>query len=155
MNRFFLTAADVAADAVETVSEAVTEAATEDLGGFMSPERLALAGQVVLIGLGMVFAVLALLWGILALFGKVMTRTKKQTAPAEPVAPVEPAAPVAEEPVADAAATVAETDDGELIAVITAAVAAAIESDEELSSHFASGFRVVSFKKSARSARGH
>lgn len=146
MNRFFLTAADVAADAVETVSE--------DLGGFMSPERLELAGQVFLIGMGMVFAVLALLWGILALFGKVMTRTKKQTAPAEPVAPVEPAAPVAEEPVADAA-TVAETDDGELIAVITAAVAAAIESDEELSSRFASGFRVVSFKKSARSARGH
>lgn len=150
MNRFFLTAADVVADAVETV----TEAATEDLGGFMSPERLELAGQVFLIGMGMVFAVLALLWGILALFGKVMTRTKKQTAPAEPVAPVEPAAPVAEEPVADAA-TVAETDDGELIAVITAAVAAAIESDEELSSRFASGFRVVSFKKSARSARGH
>lgn len=146
MNRFFLTAADVAADAVETVSE--------DLGGFMSPERLELAGQVFLIGMGMVFAVLALLWGILALFGKVMTRTKKQTAPAEPVAPVEPAAPVAEEPVADAA-TVAETDDGELIAVITAAVAAAIESDEELSSRFASGFRVVSFKKSARSARGN
>lgn len=154
MNRFFLTAADVAADAVETVTEAVTEAATEDLGGFMSPERLELAGQVFLIGMGMVFAVLALLWGILALFGKVMTRTKKQTAPAEPVAPVEPAAPVAEEPVADAA-TVAEADDGELIAVITAAVAAAIESDEELSSRFASGFRVVSFKKSARSARGH
>lgn len=154
MNRFFLTAADVAADAVETVTEAVTEAATEDLGGFMSPERLELAGQVFLIGMGMVFAVLALLWGILALFGKVMTRTKKQTAPAEPVAPVEPAAPVAEEPVADAA-TVAEADDGELIAVITAAVAAAIESDEELSSRFASGFRVVSFKKSARSARGN
>lgn len=139
MNRFFLTAA---------------EAATEDLGGFMSPERLELAGQVFLIGMAMVFAVLALLWGILALFGKVMTRTKKQSAPAEPVAPVESAAPVAEEPVADVA-TVAETDDGELIAVITAAVAAAIESDEELSSRFASGFRVVSFKKSARSARGH
>lgn len=139
MNRFFLTAA---------------EAATEDLGGFMSPERLALAGQVVLIGLGMVFAVLALLWGILSIFGKIMTRTQKQSAPAAPVAPVEPAAPVAEEPVADAA-TVTETDDGELIAVITAAVTAAIESDEELSSRFASGFRVVSFKKSARSARSH
>lgn len=137
MNRFFLKAA---ADA--------------DLGGFMSPERLELAGQVVLIGLGMVFAVLALLWGILVIFGKVMTRQKKQAdeptpapeAPAEQtvsaVSESEPAVPSAE-------------DDGELIAVITAAVAAAIESDEVLSSRFASGFRVVSFKKSARSARGN
>lgn len=141
MNPFFLSAAEAA------------EAATEELGGFMSSARLELAGQVVLIGMGMVFAVLALLWGILAIFGKVMTR-KKQPAPVEPVAPAETAAPVAEEPVADATAASAP-DDGELIAVITAAVAAAIQSDEALSSRFASGFRVVSFKKSARSARGN
>lgn len=142
MNPFFLSAAEAA------------EAATEELGGFMSSARLELAGQVVLIGMGMVFAVLALLWGILAIFGKVMTR-KKQPAPVEPVAPAETAAPVAEEPVADATAAASAPDDGELIAVITAAVAAAIQSDEALSSRFASGFRVVSFKKSARSARGN
>lgn len=131
------------------------KAASEpDIGGFMSPERLELAGQVLLIGLGMVFAVLALLWGILTIFGKVMTRQKKQAnepAPA-PEAPAEEIAPALSEP--EPAAASAE-DDGELIAVITAAVAAAIESDEVLSSRFESGFRVVSFKKSTRSARGN
>lgn len=136
MNRFFLKAASDA-----------------DLGGFMSPERLELAGQVVLIGMGMVFAVLALLWGILAIFGKVMSRQGKQTGEPAPTpealdAQIVPA-------VSEPEPAVAETDDGELIAVITAAVAAAIESDEVLSSRFASGFRVVSFKKSARSARGN
>ena len=50
---------------------AKAEQSGEDLGGFMSPERLEIAGQVVLIGMGMVFAVLALLWGVLAIFGKV------------------------------------------------------------------------------------
>ena len=40
---------------------AKAEQSGEDLGGFMSPERLEIAGQVVLIGMGMVFAVLALL----------------------------------------------------------------------------------------------
>lgn len=131
------------------------KAASEpDIGGFMSPERLELAGQVLLIGLGMVFGVLALLWGILTIFGKVMTRQKKQAnEPASaPEAPAEEIAPAVSEP-KPAAASV--EDDGELIAVITAAVAAAIESDEVLSSRFESGFRVVSFKKSTRSARGN
>lgn len=131
------------------------KAASEpDIGGFMSPERLELAGQVFLIGMFMVFAVLALLWGILTIFGKVMTRQKKQAnepAPA-PEAPAEEIASAVSEP----GSTVAPVeDDGELIAVITAAVAAAIESDEVLSSRFESGFRVVSFKKSTRSARGN
>lgn len=137
MNQFFLKAASDA-----------------DLGGFMSPERLELAGQVVLIGLGMVFAVLALLWGILAIFGKVMTRQKKQVSePASaPEAPAEQTVSAVSEP---ETAVASVEDDGELVAVITAAVAAAIESDEVLSSRFVSGFRVVSFKKSARSARGN
>lgn len=134
MNQFFLKAAS-----------------EPDIGGFMSPERLELAGQVFLIGMFMVFAVLALLWGILAIFGKVMTRQKKQADEPAPEAPAEEIAPAVSEP-EPAAASV--EDDGELIAVITAAVAAAIESDEALSSRFESGFRVVSFKKSTRSARG-
>lgn len=135
MNQFFLKAAS-----------------EPDIGGFMSPERLELAGQVFLIGMFMVFAVLALLWGILAIFGKVMTRQKKQADEPAPEAPAEEIAPAVSEP-EPAAASV--EDDGELIAVITAAVAAAIESDEVLSSRFESGFRVVSFKKSTRSARGN
>ncbi len=135
MNQFFLKAAS-----------------EPDIGGFMSPERLELAGQVFLIGMFMVFAVLALLWGILAIFGKVMTRQKKQADEPAPEAPAEEIAPAVSEPESAAASV---EDDGELIAVITAAVAAAIESDEVLSSRFESGFRVVSFKKSTRSARGN
>ena len=45
------------------------------------------------------------------------------------------------------------SDDAQLIAVITAAVAAAIESDPALTSQFASGFRVVSFKKTETTTR--
>ena len=41
-------------------------------------------------------------------------------------------------------------DDGQLIAVITAAVAAMIES--EYKDEFSGGFRVVSFKRSAKGA---
>ena len=126
---------------------AKAEQSGEDLGGFMSPERLEIAGQVVLIGMGMVFAVLALLWGVLAIFGKVITSgNKKKTANEQPAAaPAE----LPEEMPAGETGTAAE-DDEELVAALTAAVAAAIASDEELSSRFASEFRVVSFKKAGR-----
>ena len=42
-------------------------------------------------------------------------------------------------------------DDGELIAVITAAIAATIESSE-YKNEFVGGFRVVSFKRSEKTA---
>ena len=44
-----------------------------------------------------------------------------------------------------------QTDDGELVAVITAAVAAMIESSE-YKNEFAGGFRVVSFKRNEKTA---
>lgn len=134
-----------------TVNETATAAAAGDLGGFMSPERLELAGQVVLIGMCMVFAVLALLWGVLALFGKVMSSGKaKKEETSEPAAEsaVTPAPAEVSEEVS--AAKPEEENDEELVAALTAAVAAAIASDEKLSSRFASGFRVVSFKKTGR-----
>ena len=66
---------------------------------------------------------------------------KPEPAKAEPSAPASvasaPAAPV--------------TDDGALIAAITAAIAATIESDPALASQFAGGFRVVSFKPTTKS----
>ena len=43
-----------------------------NLGGSFSSERLALAGQMTLLGMVMIFAVLGLLWGVLAVFQKVM-----------------------------------------------------------------------------------
>ena len=111
--------------------------AEEDLGGAFSPERLSMAGLMIVQGMGMVFLVLAILWMVLLIFKKVFYKDpakqeKKEEAPAEAPAPVAAPAPA---------------DDGALVAAITAAVAAYIDSDPALSSQFAGGFRVVSFKK--------
>lgn len=117
----------------------------EDLGGAFSPARLSMAGLMIVQGVGMVFLVLAILWMVLLIFKKVFYKDpakqeKKKEAPASAPAPV--AAPVAAP-----AAPAAPADDGALVAAITAAVAAYIDSDPALSSQFAGGFRVVSFKK--------
>ncbi len=107
----------------------------EDLGGAFSKERLSMAGLMIIQGMGMVFLVLAILWMVLLIFKKVFYKDpSKQEKKAE--APAEAPAPVA-----------APADDGALVAAITAAVAAYIDSDPALSSRFAGGFRVVSFKK--------
>ena len=126
----------------------------EDLGGMFSSARLILAGQMLLMGLGMVFLVLAVLWLVLLIFKKVFykdpaataAKAAKQAAKAEKETAKAAPAPVA----APAVAPAPVQDDGQLIAVITAAVAATIEADPALSSQFASGFRVVSFKKTEK-----
>lgn len=134
---------------LQTVVAAVAESSDENFGGFMSPQRLEIAGQVVLIGMGMVFAVLALLWGVLAVFGKLMSSRNRKSEPS--VAPAAVPAPVSDTiRTPDSVKDCPAEESDELVAVITAAVAAAIQSDEVLSSRFASGFRVVSFKKSGR-----
>ena len=93
-------------------------------------EALGFGGEVVLIGMVAVFAILGLLWAILTLFKFVFapasnaskTHTSVQSAPA-PVAP-------------------ASTSDAEIVAVIAAAIAAAeSESDSGIK------FRVVSFRR--------
>lgn len=90
-------------------------------------ERAAYAGRMMLIGLCTVFAVLAILWGALALFRVCITRRKK---PIPQTTPPASAAPVSEE--------------GVLIAAITAAVAAALAAEH---GGEAPAFRVVSFRK--------
>ena len=110
-----------------------------DYGGAFSPERLALAGQMTLIGMGMIFAVLALLWGVLAIFKIVFAKPEPKKA--KPVAEVKATPVVVTEPEPVAA----EQSDDELIAVITAAVAAYI-ADEEPGA-YQGGFRVVSFRR--------
>lgn len=134
---------------LQTVAAAVAESSDENLGGFMSPQRLEIAGQVVLIGMAMVFAVLALLWGVVSVFGKVMS-SKSQKSKSAPVPVTAPSPAPDATPVSTPVKKLPAEENGELIAVITAAVAAAIQSDETLNSRFASGFRVVSFKKSRR-----
>lgn len=99
-------------------------------------ERLAYAGRMLVVGLGMVFAVLAILWLVLEISRVLLTKApeKKEQAPKKPAAapaPVQPA-PVA-----------APTTDGTLIAVITAAIAASMEEQGGVP---CGGFRVVSFR---------
>ena len=123
-------------------------------------QRVEYALQGTVTGMVMVFAVLALLALIVSL-SKIVFYTipqkkaeKKEKAreaatpnsviSAEPIATVVESAPVTA-PVAQA------TDDGELAAVITAAIAAMIDSSE-YKNEFVGGFRVVSFKRSTQSA---
>ena len=103
-------------------------------------EKFSLSGEMLLRGMGTVFMVFIILWGILTLFGKVFSGTGKKTAEKMPETG-QAAEPVSEPEVADAA------DDGALIAVITAAVEA-YRSENEVGN---TAFRVVSFrqKKSA------
>ena len=94
-------------------------------------ERAAYAGRMLLIGMGAVFLSLALLWGVLEVFKRLVVREAKPTSPVTAPAPV---------PVAPAAPT---TDDA-LIAAITAAVAATLAAEN---GGVAPAFRVVSFQK--------
>lgn len=73
---------------------------------------------VAVIGLGTVFVVLGVLWGILEISKRIFAPRKKADTRPEPqaAAPVEQPAP----------AKAAEMEDGELIAVLTAAVAASL-----------------------------
>ena len=107
-------------------------------------ETLTMMWQTVVLGMGMVFAVLAILWAILSVF-KIIFAGKS---PKEPK-PVKQK-PIKEKPAEAKAESVtaptpAVQDDGALIAVITAAVAAYMaETGEEVP---VGGFRVVSFTR--------
>ena len=113
-------------------------------------ERVEYAIQGTVTGMVMVFAVLSLLCIIVSLSKVIIydiprKAAEKQKAEQEKqvqVAVQSQQAPVEPEPV--------QTDDGELIAVITAAIAATIESGE-YGDEFKSGFRVVSFKRAGKS----
>lgn len=94
-------------------------------------DSLEFGGQMLLLGLGAVFAVLTTIWLLLTLFKIVFTRinsTEKKSAPAPVVAPAPVAQPV--------------TSDDEIVAVIAAAIAMA---ESECGDNVK--FRVVSFKR--------
>ncbi len=116
-------------------------AAAEPLG---ISEKLAIGGEVTLLGMGTVFAVLAILWALVEVLHLLLVGPepkKKVTKVAEesttPLAAAPAPAPEAAAPIT---ATAPAADDLALIAVITAAVAAASGSSP-------SSFRVVSFKR--------
>lgn len=107
-----------------------------------SGDAWAEAGKVTLLGLGMIFAVLALLWLVLSVFKLLFVKNNAK----KPAQNIEKA-PAAEAEPAPAAAT----DDDALIAVITAAITAYRSSEEGMDSTEANGFRVVSFKRAGKS----
>ncbi|MBR6053598.1 MAG: OadG family protein [Clostridia bacterium] len=95
-------------------------------------DKFAYGGQMLLIGMSVVFSVLLLLWGALELFHLIVT---KLPAALEKKRNKETAYPT--EPILDAAIE----DDDETVAVIAAAIAAAGEENPSGS------FRVVSFRR--------
>ena len=106
-----------------------------------SGDAIKYALEMTLLGMGMIFAVLAILWGVLAIFKLVFARPKKEKKNSE--APKsEPAVNLTAEPVA---APVAATDDSELIAVLTAAIYA-YESEKNPDAPIGN-FRVVSYRR--------
>lgn len=114
-------------------------------------DRLAYALRMLIVGLGMVFVVLAILWGVLALsrvFFYDMPRRRREEEIAEHKAEVKAAPPApapAPAPAPVPVAAPAQADDA-LIAVITAAISAAMA---EEGSTPVGGFRVVSFRRAS------
>ena len=127
-----------------------------NLGGEDSPldfgQRLEYALQGTVTGMLMVFGVLSLLaiilYGSKFVFNDLPNKKKIKAQKSAAAQVSEAAAP---EAVATPTAPVAEQNDGELAAVITAAVAAMLEG-EEYKNEFVGGFRVVSFKRSEKTA---
>ena len=149
----FSTVAYASGDVSEAPESTASGKLDKDMSGegMSFGERLEYALQGTVTGMVMVFAVLGLLYGIVSLSKvvfydipekKKMKKQKVHTASAVVAPTPAPAAAVEESAV---------QDDGELIAVITAAVAAMIESGD-YKNEFVGGFRVVSFKRSAQSA---
>ena len=91
----------------------------------------------VLVGMLVVFSVLALLWLILEAFGAVARKGGKAVQPAPAVVAPAPA------PVPETAST---ENDEEIVAAITAALAVYME-EAKAANPSINGFRVVSFKK--------
>lgn len=133
-----------------TVIAAQAEADTQVIEDFS--ERLSLFGEVTLLGMGTIFIVLAILWGLISLIGFFFDLHNKKVAAKNPAtkentvsaAVKEPTAPVAEQTPAQ------QDNNGALVAAITAAIAAYIDADETLQEEYSGGFRVVSFRRAGK-----
>lgn len=97
-------------------------------------EKFSYGGQMLLIGMSVVFSVLLILWGALELFHLIVTKL--------PAALEKKRAKAGEStPAPQTVAAVTDDDETELVAVFAAAIAAATEENPEGS------FRVVSFRR--------
>ena len=99
------------------------------------PERISYAGTVTLLGMLVIFSVLSIVWLAIVLMRTVLSRFEKE--PAKKDLPA-PSAPVSKAP---SAVNQPVTDDGAILAAITAAIAVVWESE-----HHNTGFRVVSYR---------
>lgn len=130
-----------------------------NLGGDEDPldfgERLEYALQGTVTGMLMIFGVLSLLaiilYGSKFVFYDIPNKKKLKAQNSEKAMMPEAVSTPVPETAATPAAPVSEQDEGELVAVITAAVAAMLESSE-YKNEFVGGFRVVSFKRSEKNA---
>lgn len=121
-------------------------AVTEGLGGAFSGERWAYAGQMTLLGLLTVFAVLAILCGVLVIFRLFAydipnKRKNKLSDAGKKTAEVASAEPE------ETLQTGEDADMGETVAVITAAVSAYLASENGGTQVPDGSFRVVSFRR--------
>lgn len=123
-------------DATITLTNELGQTTSVDVKVYGSP--LSLGIETTLLGMGIVFAVLIIIWAILAAFGKIATAGIKKDKPSPKPAPAP--APVSVSAASPAPVSPAATDDSELVAAITAAVALCMDAP-------IGSFRVVSFRK--------
>lgn len=127
--------------------------AVVDLGGAFSTDRINYSIKMTILGIGAVFTVLAIIWLILAIFRvflydipnkRKVEKPKTVHVESKTVDTTPQGNPDAMNTVAPMVTTVS---DDAVIAAITAAITAYIADDPNLSSQYAGGFRVVSFKR--------
>lgn len=144
-------------DAASGTTEQVQTGAAETTGstalkdqGENAPfaERAGYAGGVTLLGMATIFIVLSILWGVVELLHRALHRGDQKTAPAEAKAAPAPV-PVPAPKAAPAPVRAPAAGDDALVAVITAAVAAAMAEEG-----YAGGFRVVSFRRTQNRRSG-
>lgn len=99
-------------------------------------ERLADASIYSLLGMGIIFAVLALLWGVLALFNLYFGKQKKKNSDEQSVTP--------------AASDTGAGDEGAVVAAITAAISIILAEEAAANNTVPPQFRVVSFRRAGR-----
>ena len=123
--------------------------AAANVTGMTLGERVLYALRMMVVGLGAVFAILALLWGVLFLARKLLHDLPAQSEAEQEAlksAPPPGRPNVSSRPVVEAKPEPVAQDNGVLIAVITAAVSAAMAEEGTLPP---GGFRVVSFRRSS------
>ena len=124
-------------DAIITFTNELGQTTSVDVKVYGSP--LSLGIETALLGMGIVFSVLIIIWAILAVFGKIASAGTKSEKPA-PAPKATPAPAPVPAPVAAPTAAPTATDEAELVAAITAAVALCMDAP-------IGSFRVVSFRK--------